>query len=237
MLIKNVHQLKNKAILISHPFQYNRLPLLCITIHQKTILKKFKQAIIGIFCLAKMKISILQNIWSWRFLAKKMWWNWFICSFKSSSAPIQVQDILHSRTNCLNSSSVSCRWTASLILDLKCLEWVRDEFTHAVERDRGHLYPQEEGRVCHSSLSLHDHPSILTSFRVFFVTPLLRHLSSTSAVSFSADKSSGYIVVETNFRLYAYTKSTLQLAILSTFTEMTYRFGCSASGTTPAYCK
>lgn len=38
----------------------------------------------------------MQNIWSWRFLAKKMWWNWFICSSKSSSAPIQVQDILHS---------------------------------------------------------------------------------------------------------------------------------------------
>ena len=86
-------------------------------------------------------------------------------------------------------------------------------------------------------LSLHNHTSILTSFRVFFVTPLLRHLSSTSAVSFTSDKSSGYIVVETNFRLYAYTKSTLQLAILSTFTEMTYRFGCSAYGTTLAYCK
>ncbi|PAV91738.1 hypothetical protein WR25_09245 [Diploscapter pachys] len=65
---------------------------------------------------------------------------------------------------------------------------------------------------------------------VFFVTPLLRHLSSTSAVSFAADKSSGYIVVETNFRLYAYTKSTLQLAILSTFTEMTYRFNDMSVG-------
>ncbi|KAK6021273.1 hypothetical protein OSTOST_13052, partial [Ostertagia ostertagi] len=66
---------------------------------------------------------------------------------------------------------------------------------------------------------------------VFFVTPLLINLCSSVSdeenigVSRRLDeRRSGNIIVETNFRLYAYTSSSLQLAILSTFTEMTYRF-------------
>ncbi|VDN02741.1 unnamed protein product [Thelazia callipaeda] len=61
----------------------------------------------------------------------------------------------------------------------------------------------------------------------FFLTPLLNHLAS----SFCASKTSlekrnqhGFVIVETNYRVYAYTDSNLQLAILSTFTEMLYRF-------------
>ncbi|VDP23291.1 unnamed protein product [Heligmosomoides polygyrus] len=53
---------------------------------------------------------------------------------------------------------------------------------------------------------------------VFFLTPVLVDLCS------SVNDEVGNIIVETNFRLYAYTSSSLQLAILSTFTEMTYRF-------------
>ena len=33
----------------------------------------------------------------------------------------------------------------------------------------------------------------------------------------------GYIVVETNYRLYAYTDSNLQIALLGLFTEILYR--------------
>ncbi|VDO84799.1 unnamed protein product [Heligmosomoides polygyrus] len=69
------------------------------------------------------------------------------------------------------------------------------------------------------------------SRRVFFLTPVLVNLCSSvndeELVGSSRrldDRRSGNIIVETNFRLYAYTSSSLQLAILSTFTEMTYRF-------------
>lgn len=34
----------------------------------------------------------------------------------------------------------------------------------------------------------------------------------------------GYIVVETNYRVYAYTNSNLQVALLGLFCEMLYRF-------------
>ncbi|CAK5088065.1 unnamed protein product [Meloidogyne enterolobii] len=34
----------------------------------------------------------------------------------------------------------------------------------------------------------------------------------------------GFLIVETNYRIYAYTNSTLQLAIISTFAEIIYRF-------------
>ena len=33
-----------------------------------------------------------------------------------------------------------------------------------------------------------------------------------------------YIVVETNYRVYAYTDSSLQIALLGLFTEVLYRF-------------
>ncbi|VDN19224.1 unnamed protein product [Gongylonema pulchrum] len=60
----------------------------------------------------------------------------------------------------------------------------------------------------------------------FFLTPLLNHLtntSDTSEMSLEKRNQNGFIVVETNYRVYAYTSSSLQLAILSTFTEMLYR--------------
>lgn len=61
---------------------------------------------------------------------------------------------------------------------------------------------------------------------VFFLTHLLTHLATNETVDdTSADKvSNGKVIVETNFRVYAYTSSLLQLAIIALFTEMTYRF-------------
>jgi transcription initiation factor TFIIH subunit 4 len=61
----------------------------------------------------------------------------------------------------------------------------------------------------------------------FFLTPLLTLLatSGTGKDTFMEhDKTKGFLVVETNYRVYAYTNSNLQLAILSTFTELIYRF-------------
>jgi transcription initiation factor TFIIH subunit 4 len=40
----------------------------------------------------------------------------------------------------------------------------------------------------------------------------------------------GFIVIETNYRLYAYTSSTLQIAVLSLFTKMSTRFPDMVSG-------
>ncbi|VDN52714.1 unnamed protein product [Dracunculus medinensis] len=60
----------------------------------------------------------------------------------------------------------------------------------------------------------------------FLITPLINYLTCASSLQAVPEKQAniGFIVVETNYRIYAYTDSTLQLAILSTFTEMIYRF-------------
>ncbi|OZC09991.1 Transcription factor tfb2 [Onchocerca flexuosa] len=67
----------------------------------------------------------------------------------------------------------------------------------------------------------------------FFLTPLLNHLTSTSYASktnIENHNQSGFVIVETNYRVYAYTDSSLQLAILSIFTEMLYRFNDMSVG-------
>ncbi|XP_055531849.1 general transcription factor IIH subunit 4 [Wyeomyia smithii] len=63
----------------------------------------------------------------------------------------------------------------------------------------------------------------------FYPTRLAHNITSKNAVpaipeddSSSQDK--GYIVVETNYRVYAYTDSNLQVALLGLFTELLYRF-------------
>lgn len=80
----------------------------------------------------------------------------------------------------------------------------------------------------------------------FLLTPLMRQIAqegnvgneyensmdtttSTTTASNKASKS-GFLIVETNYRVYAYTNSTLQLAILSTFAEILYRFHDIAIG-------
>lgn len=47
--------------------------------------------------------------------------------------------------------------------------------------------------------------------------------SSLSTIN-SANSNSGYIVVETNYRVYAYTDSSLQVALLALFSDLMYRF-------------
>ncbi|XP_043995114.1 general transcription factor IIH subunit 4 [Gambusia affinis] len=48
--------------------------------------------------------------------------------------------------------------------------------------------------------------------------------SSTNTASIPGTKDAGFIVVETNYRLYAYTDSELQIALVALFSEMLYRF-------------
>lgn len=63
----------------------------------------------------------------------------------------------------------------------------------------------------------------------FYPTRLALNITSKNAVAtvgqeddYEQDK--GHIVVETNYRVYAYTDSNLQVALLALFTELLYRF-------------
>lgn len=64
----------------------------------------------------------------------------------------------------------------------------------------------------------------------FYPTRLALNITNKNAIvpSIGNDdekvEESGYIVVETNFRVYAYTDSNLQVALLGLFTELLYRF-------------
>ncbi|XP_054877856.1 general transcription factor IIH subunit 4 isoform X2 [Poeciliopsis prolifica] len=56
------------------------------------------------------------------------------------------------------------------------------------------------------------------------VTTSSASTSSTNITSVPGTKDAGFIVVETNYRLYAYTDSELQIALVALFSEMLYRF-------------
>ncbi|KAL3289193.1 hypothetical protein HHI36_003628 [Cryptolaemus montrouzieri] len=62
----------------------------------------------------------------------------------------------------------------------------------------------------------------------FYPTRLAINITSSaankSAPVLDDDTHKGYIVVETNYRVYAYTDSNLQVALISLFTELMYRF-------------
>jgi transcription initiation factor TFIIH subunit 4 len=54
--------------------------------------------------------------------------------------------------------------------------------------------------------------------------------SPSDALSSSAGHGKGYIILETNHRIYAYTSSLLQIAVLNLFTKLTTRFANLVSG-------
>lgn len=64
----------------------------------------------------------------------------------------------------------------------------------------------------------------------FYPTRLALNITNKNAIVPSVGnddekvEESGYIIVETNFRVYAYTDSNLQVALLGLFTELLYRF-------------
>ncbi|KAI9221930.1 transcription factor Tfb2-domain-containing protein [Blastocladiella britannica] len=65
----------------------------------------------------------------------------------------------------------------------------------------------------------------------FYPTRLATTLTSgKAAISRAAGESDGYIIVETNFRLYAYTSSNLQIATLQQFAEIETQFQNFAMG-------
>lgn len=55
-------------------------------------------------------------------------------------------------------------------------------------------------------------------------------LSATSSGGRTGGAAKGFIIIETNYRLYAYTSSLLQIAVLSLFTKLTSRFPNLVSG-------
>ncbi|XP_076823667.1 general transcription factor IIH subunit 4-like [Clavelina lepadiformis] len=60
--------------------------------------------------------------------------------------------------------------------------------------------------------------------RRFYPTRLVINIASRMQNSSSSALSTGFIIAETNYRIYAYTNSELQYAILALFCEMLYRF-------------
>ena len=57
----------------------------------------------------------------------------------------------------------------------------------------------------------------------FYPTSLALNIASGESKNSIESNREGYIVVETNYRLYAYTDSNLQIALLGLFTEILYR--------------
>lgn len=64
----------------------------------------------------------------------------------------------------------------------------------------------------------------------FYPTQLALNMASGETRALSLAAQEGYIVVETNYRVYAYTDSNLQVALLGLFCEMLYRFPNLAVG-------
>jgi transcription initiation factor TFIIH subunit 4 len=58
----------------------------------------------------------------------------------------------------------------------------------------------------------------------FYPTPLATTLTSGAMVVTNKGDEAGFIVLETNYRLYAYTQSPLQIAVLALFTDLKARF-------------
>jgi transcription initiation factor TFIIH subunit 4 len=80
-----------------------------------------------------------------------------------------------------------------------------------------------------------------TESRTFYPTRLATTLTSDSGAlpgsniassqkSDSKAQNKGFIIIETNYRLYAYTNSLIQIAILSLFTKLQHRFPNLVSG-------
>jgi len=59
----------------------------------------------------------------------------------------------------------------------------------------------------------------------FYPTRLALNICAGENKTSLVSNKDGYIVVETNYRIYAYTDSSLQIALLGLFTEILYRCG------------
>jgi transcription initiation factor TFIIH subunit 4 len=63
-----------------------------------------------------------------------------------------------------------------------------------------------------------------TSGRFYPTRLALNIASGDTKAKLAAEPTEGFIVVETNYRVYAYTDSSLQLALIGLFSDMLYRF-------------
>ncbi|MCJ1362485.1 RNA polymerase II transcription factor B 52 kDa subunit [Acarospora aff. strigata] len=71
----------------------------------------------------------------------------------------------------------------------------------------------------------------LRSVSAGFDNALLRsHPTSSSSSNTSGDNGKGFIVIETNYRIYAYTSSPLQIAVLHLFTRLSTRYPNMVAG-------
>ena len=59
----------------------------------------------------------------------------------------------------------------------------------------------------------------------FYPTRLALNIASGESNAWLGRQGEGFLVVETNYRVYAYTDSGLQIALLGLFTEILYRWG------------
>ncbi|KAK6110465.1 Transcription factor Tfb2 family protein [Brugia pahangi] len=109
----------------------------------------------------------------------------------------------------------------AFIIDENWPETIKDFLMHLRELGLVFIRKRKDGQV-YSHIQ-----------KFFFLTPLLNHLTGISNISEAGMENrnqNGFVIVETNYRVYAYTDSNLQLAILSTFTEMLYRFSDMSVG-------
>ncbi|XP_035536920.1 general transcription factor IIH subunit 4, partial [Morone saxatilis] len=77
---------------------------------------------------------------------------------------------------------------------------------------------------CHQRKSRRYYPTRLAITLAAGVTTSSSSSSSSNLASTPATGDAGFIVVETNYRIYAYTNSELQIALVALFSEMLYRF-------------
>ena len=57
----------------------------------------------------------------------------------------------------------------------------------------------------------------------YYVTPYAALLGSTSTAPASKEQEAGFLVIETNFHVYAYTESELKVSLLYMFADIRYR--------------
>jgi transcription initiation factor TFIIH subunit 4 len=74
------------------------------------------------------------------------------------------------------------------------------------------------------------YPTRLATSLTSGTTSLLSNLNSSPTAGLSDPTSQGFIILETNYRLYAYTNSPLQIAILNLFVSLKSRFGNLVQG-------
>jgi hypothetical protein len=93
----------------------------------------------------------------------------------------------------------------------------------------GVFIPHIRGKMPHSTFETH--PLNISSYTLlqrkagrFYPTRLALDIASGRRKAASEMTRAGYIVVETNYRVYAYTENNLQVALLGLFTEMLLRF-------------